>query len=80
MNSSFVFFKMPQGYPAFSDRAITPLFRIPQLPRFLASLDHPFRTMTYIPWKHMKHFFETNVIGVVDVLTRISEHPEWLNS
>ena len=30
--------------------------------------------------QHMKHFFETNVIGVVDVLTRISEHPEWLNS
>ena len=30
--------------------------------------------------QHMKHFFETNVIRVVDVLTRISEHPEWMNS
>ena len=30
--------------------------------------------------KHMKEFFETNVISVVDVLTKISEHPEWMNS
>ena len=30
--------------------------------------------------EHMKNFFETNVIKVVDVLRRISEHPEWMNS
>ena len=30
--------------------------------------------------EHMKNFFETNVIKVVDVLTKISEHPEWMNS
>jgi hypothetical protein len=30
--------------------------------------------------QHMKNFFETNVIKVVDVLTKISEHPEWMDT